>query len=479
MIGRSKVLTGVVWSGIDKLSYQGVQFVVQIILARLLSPEEFGIVAIAITLNLIFQTINEQGFSIALMYKKDRCQKDYSTMFWSNIGIAIVSYFSIFVLSDPISYFFESNQLKFVIRLIGLNLIIQAFCIIQNTILTISLDFRTQAKATLFSVILSGIIAVISAYSLKNVYAIVIQSLSYQFIYAITLFYSLRWKPTFEFSTSSFKYFFSYGYKLAVSRTISVLFDDLYTFGIGKIFTPIILGIFNRANSFRVILSTNIIHVIQRVSMPMLCKEQDSVNNMRNIVLKFIVLTAFIVYPLLAGLMILGKPLVLVLLTEKWIECADVLLFVCPIGFLFLLSTFNRNLYNSTGRTDLALRTEIIKKIIFVVIFFISIQFDFRIVLISQIIIAIVEVLIDTYIGGGLVGLNFFKEIYALRKILLATILMSCVLLIFVSFVSNVYIQLFVGTLIGFIVYIVLCELLGIISINSLLNGKIDAEKMF
>lgn len=476
MRAKSGAIKGVIWSGLDRFSSQGVQFIVQIILARLLAPSEFGIVAIASTINYIFQVINEQGFSTALMYVKDRTSKDYSTVFWSNIIIALISYIILFFSSPLISSFFNIEQLKTVIRIIGLNLFFQALYLVPSTIFTININFKVQAKATILSAVASGIIGIISAYYIRSVYAIVLQSLSYQIIYTIAIFILSSWRPTFEFSMQSFSKFFNYGYKLVLSRTINVLFEDLYTFGIGKVYSSTVLGFYNRANSFKTILSKNIIHVFQRVSMPMLCKEQESHENMKALLLKFICTSALIIFPLLAGLMVLREPLVVVLLTDTWIETANIILYTCPAGFMYLLCTFNRNLYNSTGRTDLALKTELIKKIIFLLIFIISIQYDFKVLLYSQIIIAFIELLIDSYVAGGLVGLNLFNELYALRKIIIATIFMVLCVSIYVHLISNVYLQLFGGFIIGLIAYIIICRLFSIITLRGLLRGEINFQ---
>ena len=469
---------GILWSGIDRLSSQGVQFIVQIILARLLAPEEFGIIAIASTINYIFLTINEQGFSTALMYKKDRTEGDYSTVFWSNILIAFFSYLLLYLLSPFIASFFKISQLVSVVRLLGLNLFFQSFYLVPATIFTITIDFKTQAKATLLSSIISGFIGVGCAYYLRNVYALVIQSISYQLLYGILLLYYSSWKPTWYFSLTSFKSLFSYGYKLIISRTISVLFDDLYTFGIGKVFSPTILGFYNRANSFKSIISNNIVHIFQRVSMPMLCKERDSIENMKTLLLKYLASSALIICPILAGLMILSKPFILVLLTEKWIETANILQYLCPIGFMYLISSFNRNIYNSTGRTDLALKMEFIKKVIFLIIFIISIQYNFRVVVYSQIVMGFVELMIDTSVAGKLIGLSLFKELYALRKILIATVMMSIIVCIIKSCFLNPHLQLIIGIIGGAVSYSIICIKWDIVTIRGLKEIQINFHNL-
>lgn len=465
---KERAIRGSFWSAIDRFSVLGIQFVVSIILARLLMPDEFAIIAIATIFNVIFQTINEAGLGTALVYKLDRDDKDFSTVFFSNIFIAIFSYLIVYFISIPIADFYQIPLLVPVMRLLGLNLIISSLGIVQLTKFVINVDFKKQAQASLISVIISGILGVVAALLFKNVYAIVLQSLSFQIVNVICVWRLSRWTPSFCFSCKRFLYIFNYAYKLILARLISVVFDDLYSLAIGKIFSASSLGCYNRANSFMLLSSRNIINIIQRVSIPLLCEEQNSNTGMQRVMLKFMSSTALIVYPMLAGLMLLSKPLILVLLTDKWALSSEILLYICPIGFFYLISTFNRNIYNATGKTGVALKIEIFKKSMFVAIFFIAIHFDFRLVLLSQIFISIIEMIIDMYNVRVLIGLKFSSQFGALKKVLLSTFIMSLCMYFVLSLISNIYLELFLGIFVGLIVYAYSCYLFKMIDFKKI-----------
>lgn len=460
---KGQVIKGAFWSAIERFSVQIVQFVVAIILSRILTPSDFAIVAIAMVFNVIFQTINESGFSLALIYKQDRDQKDFSTVFFANIVISLISYVLIYFFSYPISNFYHIPQLEIVMKLLGLNLVISSFGIVQIAKFTINVDFKRQAKASFLAALISGSVGIVYAYTYKNVYAIVVQSVLYQLINVICLWIFAKWKPSFVYSHERLIILFKYAYKLTLARLVSLIFDDIYTLFIGKLFPVYILGCYNRAISFGQISSKNIINIIQRVSVPVLCSEQDDLVRMRYVLLKFMTTAAMIVYPILAGLMLLSTPITIILLTDKWINVSEILLYVSPIGFFYLISTFNRNIYNAVGRTDIALKMEIIKKIIFVVIFVVAIQFDFHIVLISQIIISIFEMIVDTYKINQLIGLSLFVQFKALFKIIVSTIVMSIVVYAILVFVDNLYLKVLIGVFVGFCVYLYMCLILKIL----------------
>lgn len=468
---KEKAIKGVFWSSVEKFSVQGIQFIVSIILARLLTPSDFGIIAIVIVLSTIFQTINESGFNTALIHKLDRDELDYSTAFITNLTIGFTSYFLLFITAPFIANFYDNKNLIGVIRLLSLNLIINSVGLVPIAIYTIKVDFKTQARASLIAAIISGSVGIGCAVYLRNVYAIVLQQLSFSIVYVILMIIFSKWRPSFVFSGERFQGLFQYAYKLIAARVISVIFDDIYSLAIGKLYNPASLGCYNRAQSFQRFLSKNIINIVQRVSNPILCQEQNDYKQMKRTLLKFMSSTAFIVYPLLSGLMVLSKPLVLVLLGEKWAFTSEMLLYSCPVGFFYLISTFNRNIYNATGRTDLALKTEILKKCIFIVIFFLTIKYEIQILLLGLIVISIIEMLIDIYMAKKQIGITMQEEFKSLIGIICASIIMSLAILLLINFFSSAMIQLISGFLIGVTIYCTICYLLNIA------NFKIEINK--
>lgn len=474
---KGKAIKGVFWSAVEKFSVQGVQFIVSIILARLLTPEDFGLVAIVLVISTIFQTINESGFGIALIHKLDRDELDYSTAFITNLLIGIVSYFLLFFTAPLIARFYDNENIVYVMRLLSLILIVNAIGLVPLVIYTIRVDFKTQARASLAAAIVSGVMGISSAYFLRNVYAIVIQQLGFSVVYVSLMILFARWKPSLKFSKVRFKGLFQYAYKLICARVISVVFDDIYSLAIGKIYSPASLGCYNRAQSFQQILSKNVINIVQRVSTPILCEEQNDYVRMQHVLLKFMSSTALIVYPLLAGLMVLSKPLILVLLGEKWVFASDMLLYTCPVGFFYLVSTFNRNIYNATGRTDLALKTEIFKKCIFIGVFLLTMRYRIQILLLGLIFISIVEMLIDVTMAKKQIGVKYVDEIKSVAGISMATIIMTMTIYSSTLLFSSYLFQLIIGFIVGVFVYLLICFCFNIV--NFRIEFKNYVNKLF
>lgn len=464
---KNKAVKGVAWSAIERFSVQGVQFVVSIVLARLLTPNDFGLIAIVLIFSVIFQTLNESGLNTSLIHKQDRDDLDFSTAFYSNIAIGIASYVLLFFASPLIASFYESPQLVPVMRILSLDLVIKSLGLVQLAKYTIKVDFKTQARASLISALISGCVGIFIAYFTHSVYAIVAQQLINNSIYVLLMWVFAKWKPMLAFSFERFKVLFSYAYKLILARLISVIFDDIYSLAIGKLYTPAVLGYYNRAMSFRSVLSRNLISIVQRVSTPMLCEVQKSNEKMQKVLLKFVTSTALFVYPLLAGLMVLSKPLVLVVLGEKWLETSTMLIYGCPVGFFYLISTFNRNIFNATGRTDWALKAEVIKKFIFIGIFLLTMHHQIKVLLVGLIIISIIEMLIDTAYSRKQIGISLFTQIRSLTGILFATAIMSASIIVFNMFIQNIYVQLIAGFIIGVIVYSLICYILNICNFRN------------
>ena len=466
---KGRAIMGVIWSGVERFSVQIIQFVVSVILARLLMPDDFGLIAIVLVFTVIFQTLNEAGLGTALIHKQDRDEIDFSTIYYTAILVGVVSYLIVFLISGPIANYYQQPTLKPVMRLAGLSLIANSFAIVPIAKFTISVDFKNMAKASLWAALLSGVIGIIYAYLYRNVYAIVVQSLLYAFLNSFFVTIKLRYLPQLQFSLSRFKILFSYAYKLVLARLVTVIYDDIYSLFIGKYFTPQVLGFYNRANSFTSVSSRNIIYIVQRVSIPVLCENQHSKEAMANTLLLYMKYTAIIVYPLTAGIMILGEPLIEVLLTEKWLGSAEILYYICPSCFLFLICTFNRNIYNATGRTDLALKAELIKKTFFLFVFFISLQFGFKGILMGQLINSFIELLFDTHYVNKQIDLTLIEQLRSLWLIIMSTCIMGIGIYGLIQFLQSSQLKLVLGTFVGVIIYAICCHLFKLLDIRKIL----------
>ena len=459
-VGRT--LKGVSWSAVERFSVQIVQFVISVVLARLLMPEAYGVVALALVILNVLQTINEVGFGAALMHKLDRDELDFSSVFVLNMVLGIGLYAVLFFTAPWLEKLFKVEGLAAVARWIGLNLIITSFVVVQRTKLFIAVDFKTMAKASLLAAIVSGVVGVVYAYYGGGVMALVVQSLLNNLITTIFIWIQSKWRPAIKFSWVRFVELFNFAYKLILARLVNTVFNEVYSAVVGAFYTPAQLGLFNRAKSFETMSSGNITQIVQRVSTPILCEKQKDYKELGNSLMSFIRNSAFFVFPLLCGMFVLADPLIRTLLTDKWEGAIWILQVLCPVGFCYVLSTFNMNVFNATGRTDWALKCEVIKKVVDVVIIAIAVTISFEALVWSQVIIAAFEMFVNLIYTKKQIGLNLLTQLKSVAGILLCSISMALSVALVTSFMESGLIKLLVGFVVGVIVYAGLCLIFNV-----------------
>lgn len=473
MSDKKRAVKGVVWSGIERFSVLIVQFVISVLLARILSPSDFGLLALVLVVINILEVLNEVGFGAALMQKLDRDDLDFSTVFVFNMVLGIVLYGLVYLFAPYMALFFNKPELTLLIRLVGLNLIISSFVIVQRTRLWISVDFKTLAKASFIAVLISGSIGVYCAYSGWGVMALIVQLLVNNLVNTLLIWLMVKWKISLRFSYDRFVGLFNYAYKLILARLVNSVFNEIYSIVIGKAYSATQLGYFNRAKSFTELSSGNITSIVQRVSTPLLCEAQHDNKRMGEVLLKFIKNTAFIVFPLLCGLFVLAEPLIRILLTDKWLPSVWILRVLCPVGMMYVISTFNINVFNATGRTDWALKSEIIKKNIYVGIIAIAVFFGFEALIYSQILIGFIELIISTYYTKKQIELTLFYQIASLSSIFFLSLIMAIIVWSVTFTMSNEYYQLLIGIFAGVISYSIMAYFLNANNFRDVLKSEI------
>ena len=361
---RNKTVKGASWSFLDSIAGQGVTFLVGLVLARLLTPEEYGLIGIITIFIAVFNSIVDSGFSNALIRKNDAKDIDYNTVFISNLFLSVVLFGVLYISSPAISGFFNQPQLIPLLRVMGSIVIINAFAIIQRTILVKQVDFKTQTKVSLISSISSGVVGIGMAVGGLGVWSLVGQQISRQFLNSAFLWIYSRWYPKLQFSIQSFKELFTFGWKLLVSSLIDTVWREIYQVIIGKCYSPVTLGQYTRAQQFASICSSNLTTVVQRVSFPVLSSVQDDKERLKNGYKRIIKVVMLITFVLMLGLAAVAKPLVLSLIGEQWLPCVPFLQIICLQMMLYPLHSLNLNMLQVQGRSDLFLKLEIIKKII-------------------------------------------------------------------------------------------------------------------
>ena len=361
---KNKTVRGASWSFIDSIAGQGITFLVGLVLARLLTPEEYGLIGIIIIFIAVFNSIVDSGFSNALIRKNDAKDIDYNTVFISNLVLSVVLFGILYISAHAISNFFNQPQLIPLLRVMGSIVIINAFAIIQRTILVKKVDFKTQTKVSLISSITSGVVGIGMAVGGLGVWSLVGQQISRQFLNSAFLWIYSSWYPKLQFSIQSFKELFTFGWKLLVSSLIDTVWREIYQVIIGKCYSPVALGQYTRAQQFASICSSNLTTVVQRVSFPVLSSVQDDKERLKNGYKRIIKVAMLVTFVLMLGLAAVAKPLVLSLIGEQWLPCVPFLQIICLQMMLYPLHSLNLNMLQVQGRSDLFLKLEIIKKII-------------------------------------------------------------------------------------------------------------------
>lgn len=408
---KNKTIKGVGWSAIDNISSYAVTFLVGLILARLLTPDDYGLIGIISIFTAVCGCFIRAGFGTALIRKKDATEDDYCTVFVCNLFMSIFLYGVLFLCAPYIAAYFSREELVSLVRVESLVMIISSFSIVQSTRLTKRIDFKSQTMITISSAVVRSIIGLAMAFSGFGVWAIVGQSLSGSITSTILLCYVNRWMPKLRFSLESFRYLFGFGSKLLISDIINTVWNQVYNVVIGRYYQPETLGQYTRAKMFDGLLSSNLTTVIQRVTFPVLSELQDDKERMKlgyQRVIRTTMLISFLGSMIMAAV---AKPMMIVLVGPQWIEASYYLQIVLFSTMLFPLHSINLNMLLVLGRSDLFLKLEIYKKSIAVIPIVFGIFIGIYWMLISSVIVGVIQYYINAYYSGKLLNYTFFAQV--------------------------------------------------------------------
>lgn len=449
---KEKTINGVLWSLIERFSVQGVQFLLSIIIARLVLPTDYGIIAIVIIFISIAQAIIDGGFTNALIHKQNRTEIDCSTVFFFNIFVSILLYISLYCLSPFIAMFYSEPILSSVIRLVGLVLIIDSFSIVQKSKLIINLDFKLQTLISLFAVFISGTIGIFYAFNGKGVWALVTQTVLNSFIVSVLLWIFVKWRPLFCFSYSSFKVLFKHGYPLLITAIVNNLFQNLYSLVIGKYYTITSVGYYNRSLSFAQYPSNNISNTMNRAIFPVLCNVQENPDELLILYKKVLRVTAIFLFPLMSILCSLSHPFIELVLGYKWIECADVLSILCLACFFIpVINLVTQVLYATCSRYSL--KAEVIKKIYLVLVLSLTMPVGLKAICWGSVICSIVDVWIMSIFLAKVIRITFWNQIKILMPILAVCLIIFVVNFVVLVLIRSSIMQIVVGVSSSFIIF--------------------------
>lgn len=450
---KDKTVKGGFWSGIEQFSTQFIQFVYTIILARLLSPDDYGVVALTLVFFNIAYVIIDSGFATALIRKPDRTEEDLSTCFYFNLGVAFILYLVLFLCAPLIAGFYGKPILVSIIRVSGITLIIKSLYIVQNTQFQYRVDFKSITKVSLTAVIVSGCSGVFLAYKGFGVWSIVWQNIIQVSMTCLMMWALSKWRPSRVFSRSSFNYLFGFGSKLMLSYLIGTVYENLYSLFIGKVYTSAQLGLYNRAETIGKLPSSNISTLIQRVTFPVLSLIQNDADRLRTDFKRVLRFSVFIVFPLMMGLSAVASPLIRVLLTEKWDGSVLFLEIICFSLMMYPIHALNLNLLQILGRSDLFLKLEIIKRVIGLVILLVTVPISIEVMCYGMVLSSLISVFINTYYSGKLLAVGPLDQLKDMFPIFVNATIMYLAVRVSILPFDNELIKLVVGIVVGVVVY--------------------------
>lgn len=468
---KHKTLKGTVWSSVERFSVQGIAFLVMIVMARILTPEDYGLVGMITIFIAVSQSLVDSGFSQALIRKQDRSETDNSTVFYFNIGVGFALYLILFLCAPLIASFYKEPLLTPLTRLISLSVIINSFVVVQRALLTVKIDFKTQAKASLSAAIVSGIVGITMAYTGHGVWAIVWYQLTNLALNVSLLWILSKWRPVWSYSWKSFRELFGFGSKLALSGILDTIYRNIYLIVIGKVFKAADLGYYTRAHQFAEFPSSNVSGILQRVTFPVLCTIQDDLPRLQSVYRRFLRVSAYVVFPLMTGLAAVANPFILLVLKEQWLFSAT-LLSIISLGMMWYpVHAINLNLLQVRGRSDLFLKLEVIKKILGVIMLVITVPMGLVAMCVGTVINSIIALVINTHYTGKLIDVGFLAQMRDLAPTLTLSLTTGAVVYTTVTFLqAHPAISLAVGIIEGAAIYILASRIFRFPEFRELLD---------
>lgn len=474
---RSKTISGVIWTTLQRFSVQFINLFVQIILARLLMPEDFGLIAMIQIVITLGQTLMDSGMTSSLIRTKNPDIIDYSTVFYTNLGASIFIYIVVFATAPFVASFFEEVLLTDLIRFYAISFIIQAFSSVQMARLTKQMEFKLQMLLQLPATLIGGICGVAMAYTGYGVWSLVGLNLTMTTVLAILLWIKSEWRPSLIFDWSRFKVHLNFGYKLTISSLLTNLYAESYALIIGKFFSSSQLGLYKQANSLRMFPVSNVTSALMKVTYPVFSEVQDDNVRLKNIYKKITFLVFFTTTPIMLISIIIAEPLFRFLLTEKWLPAVPYFKILCIAAIFYPISMYSLNIITAKGLSGLHLKLEALKKAISFIVLLSLLKFGIYGVVIAAGLSMLIHASVNAYYSGKLINYPLIEQVRNLIPITLISVICMVISYYFLNSINNYFItsdliQVSITTLFYFTIYISLsfiCRLNGLKEVKELL----------
>lgn len=420
---KKRALGAAFWSATEQFGNQIIKFGISIVLARLLLPEEFGLIAMIAVFIALANSLIDGGLTQSLIRTENPNDADFSTVFYFNLVGSVIIYVIIFFLAPYIADFYDQTELTAIVRVYCITFIINAFAAIQHTRLTKMMDFKTIMLVSTPSLVISGIVGILLALKGFGVWSLVWSSIAQALARTVQLWFWAKWRPVKVFSKEKFKQHFSFGYKLTLSSILDTVFTNAYPIIIGKFFAPAQVGFYTKAHGLRMLPLTSIIGIVSKITYPLFSEIQNDDARLKDIYKRIMQMVIFIVAPTLTFLAVLSEPLFRFLYTEKWLPAVPYFQILCAAGILYPIHSYNLQILNVKGRSDLFLKLEVVKKLLVVIVILISFQFGIMGLLYGSVMLSLISFFINTHFTGKFVNYNTWHQ----TKDILPTILLAFV----------------------------------------------------
>ncbi len=470
---KKTITSNLLWKILELGGTQGIQAVVSILLARILSPDEFGTIGLITIFLTIANTIVQSGFATALIQKKDVRDDDFSSVLWVSCGFACLMYAILFLCAPAVARFYDMEILTGLLRVTGIILFPGALASVQTSYVSRNMQFRKLFIGSLISVIISGTVAVIMALKGFGVWAMSWQQIIFWFLLVVVMFFLVSWKPKFVLLWTRVREFLSFGWKILAAGLLDTIWVNIYGLVIGKKFSAAELGGYNRAEQFPKLIAANLGTAVQSVMLPAYSKAQDEKDRLRDMLQSTIRYSAFFLLPMLAGLFAVSRPLVALVLTEKWLFCVPYMQILCISYMLWPIHTANLQAANAQGRSDLFLKIELLKKVSGIIFLLISLRYGIIAILVLKTINEVVCAVLNAAPSGRLLKYGFGRQmIDMLPSFICSAVMAAAAMLIPLTGLTGIVLIL-VQIITGIIVYAGLSYIIN----REMLNGTITLVK--
>lgn len=465
---KKQLVSGLLWNALEKFLLQGVTFFIGIILARLLSPSDFGLIGMLSVFLLIINAFVNSGLNSALVQKHNCSSLDFSTVFTVNLVIAIMGAVILYFAAPYIADFYHEPLLTPITRVLGINVILGALNIVHRSQLTIKVDFKSLAQINVINTIVGGTIGIVMAYTGFGVWSLVGQSMASTLSGMILLPIYSKWKPSIRFSKQSFKQLFGYGSKLLVTSIYSVIINNISTLFIGRTYSSKDLGFYTKANQTPNTISSFIYGILGTVTFPVMSEIKEDKERMLRLYKKALFTTALFVFPVMMLFCVLSKSFIVIALTEKWLPCLTMMQLYCFARMFTPLSALNISILNASGRSDLFMWMDLSKAPLILGALAITIPISVEAIVWGNTVVTIICFFINSYLPGRLYGYGAFKQLYDWRYIILSVVLMCAIVYGYSLLVTNMWLQFLGGGVIGVLSYAFFCHIFKVIDYRSL-----------